>query len=263
MPSDEVVFARPVFLDGVELVSVNYYARDFPVHTHDCFVVGTVVAGAERLDARGESHVVSTGHVLQLHPHEPHANQSLGSAPLQYRVFYLPEATIMPLLGEGECLSFDSPTVADTCLGAKLATLHRYLSDASTRRLEQESALAAVAAALASPVRRDRGRVSDNAAVKRTRDFIEEHCAQDFGLATLSKIAGLSIFRFAHLFKASTGMSPIAYRNQCRIDAARRLLLTTQPIADIAAELGFADQSHLTRHFQRIVGISPNRYRQQ
>lgn len=260
---DEVAFARPVYLDGVELVSVTYHARDFPMHTHDCFVVGTVMGGAERLDARGASHVIATGHVLHLHPYEPHANQSLGSAPLRYRVFYLSEAAIMPLLGEGECLSFDSPTVADTRLGGRLATLHRYLSDASTRRLEQESALAAVATALASPMRSERYRVSDNAAVKRTRDFIEDHLAQDFGLATLAEIAGLSVFRFAHVFKENTGLSPIAFRNQCRVDAARRLLLTPQPIADIAAELGFADQSHLTRHFQRIVGISPNRYRQQ
>ncbi|WP_414882953.1 helix-turn-helix domain-containing protein [Sphingomonas sp. Leaf208] len=42
--------------------------------------------------------------------------------------------------------------------------------------------------------------------------------------------------------------------------AARRLLLAGQPIAEVALDVGYADQSHLTRQFQRIVGVSPARY---
>lgn len=104
---------------------------------------------------------------------------------------------------------------------------------------------------------------SERAVVARVQDWIEAHLADNFGLAELATVAGLSVFRLAHLFKQGTGVSPIAWRNQRRIAAARRLLLAGQPIADIALQLGFADQSHLTRQFQRIVGVSPQRYRQQ
>jgi AraC-like DNA-binding protein len=234
------------------------------VHTHDCFVVGTVVAGAEILEVRGKPHIVAVGDILQLHPHEPHANRSVGNDALCYRVFYLPEASIVAYLDEGDHLSFAGPVAADSQLGGRIAQLHRNLTDHATGRLEQESTLSALIAALAGPSRQVARRTGgDGRAIRHVRGFIEAHFAEDFGLARLAEVAGLSVFRVAHLFKAGTGLSPIAYRNQCRVYAARRLLLTDQPIADIAAELGFADQSHLTRQFQRIMGISPNRYRQQ
>ena len=99
--------------------------------------------------------------------------------------------------------------------------------------------------------------------IRRACAWIEEHFAESFGLTELASVAGLSAFRLAHLFKESIGLSPIAYRNQRRIAEARRLLRDGKPIAQIALQLGFADQSHLTRQFQRIVGLSPERYRQQ
>eukprot|EP01035_Chromulina_nebulosa_P040655 gene40656-54975_t len=81
--------------------------------------------------------------------------------------------------------------------------------------------------------------------------------------AALAAVAGLSVFHLAHSFRAATGFSPLAYRNQRRVIAARQMLRDGGEIADVAAAVGYADQSHLTRHFQRIVGASPGRYAQQ
>jgi len=261
---DRAVFVRPRFLNGIELVSVSYRHRTFPVHTHDCYVVGTIIAGAEALCVKGRTHVAKTGDTLQLYPDEPHANHTVGDTALQYRVFYLPVASIEAYIGEGQSLSFSTPVVSDRSLAQTLVELHVRLSQGPARRLEQESALFSLVGALAARSRSDSAEARhDNFAVRRVRAWIDEHFAEDVGLAELSAIAELSVFRFAHLFKASTGLSPMAYRNQRRVYEARRLLLTDQPIADIASQLGFADQSHLTRQFQRIMGISPNRYRQQ
>lgn len=76
-------------------------------------------------------------------------------------------------------------------------------------------------------------------------------------------IADLSVFHLAHSFRKAVGFSPLAYRNQRRVIEARRLLRDGGQIADVAAAVGYADQSHLTRQFQRIVGVSPGRYAQQ
>lgn len=263
---DHAAFVRPRFLDGVELVTVSYRDRAFPVHTHDGYVVGTVTEGAEALNVRGRTHTVSPGQVLLLHPHEPHSNRSLGREALRYRVFYLPVAAIAAYVGEsGEApLTFASPVLSDPVLAGAIAGLHARLSRVPDDRLAQQSALAALVDALV-------GRTEVEAAppprggdaAGEVRDWIDDHFAEDFGLSDLAARAGLSVFRFAHVFKACTGLSPMAYRNQCRVNAARRLLLAGQPIADVALQVGFADQSHLTRRFQRIVGVSPQRYRQQ
>lgn len=263
---DHAAFVRPRFLDDVELVTVSYRDRAFPVHTHDGYVVGTVTAGAEALNVGGGTHTVSPGQVLLLHPHEPHSNRSLGCEALRYRVFYLPVAAIAAYVGEcGDApLTFASPVLSDPVLADTIAGLHARLSRAPDDRLAQQSALAALVDALI-------GRTGPEAAppppggdaAREVRDWIDEHFAEDFGLADLAARAGLSVFRFAHVFKASTGLSPMAYRNQCRVNAARRRLLAGEPIAQVALDVGFADQSHLTRWFQRVVGVSPQRYRQQ
>ncbi|MGV2495492.1 AraC family transcriptional regulator [Pelagerythrobacter aerophilus] len=263
---DSVAFARPRFLDGVELVTVSYRDRAFPVHTHEGYVVGTVIEGAEELSVRGRTYTVSRGDALLLHPHEPHANRSLGREALRYRVFYLPAHAIAAYAGErGDAPpTFSAPVVSDPALAGTIAGLHARLSKGPDDRLAQQSALAALIDALLGRTESRAARPqSGGDAARAVRDWIDDHFAEDFGLSDLAARADLSVFRFAHVFKACTGLSPMAYRNQCRVNAARRRLLGGEPIAQVALDVGFADQSHLTRWFQRIVGVSPQRYRQQ
>ena len=262
--SDRADFSRPHFLPGVDLVSVSYRDRAFPVHAQDGYVVGTVIGGAEQLEVAGTTHLVDTGDVLRLHPGEPHANRSVGSDVLRSLVLYLSPESITPYLG-GATLAFAGAVSGDRRLAATVASVHTTLSAAPAEKLAQESAMMSLVRALADNDAHERPSLAggERVVVARVQAWIEAHLAENFGLAELAAVAELSVFRLAHLFKQNTGLSPIAYRNQRRIAAARRLLLAGQPIADIALQLGFADQSHLTRQFQRIVGVSPQRYRQQ
>ena len=128
-------------------------------------------------------------------------------------------------------------------------------------QLEQESALAMLAHALASGTTRECvSGAASHISVEKTRRYIDAHFAESFGLQDLSNLTGISMFHLNRIFKKALGLSPLAYRNQRRIVEARRLLLDGHPIAEIAVGTGYADQSHLTRHFQRIVGVSPHRY---
>jgi len=74
----------------------------------------------------------------------------------------------------------------------------------------------------------------------------------------------LSPFHLARLFKQVLGVSPHQYLIQVRVNSARSLLSAgsgERSLAEIAAAVGFADQSHLTRHFKRITGITPRQFR--
>lgn len=89
-------------------------------------------------------------------------------------------------------------------------------------------------------------------------DYLHAHLAQDVPLATLAATTGLSPSYFLRQFKASTGLAPHQYLIQQRVERARLLLLGGQhSIAAIAQAVGFADQSHLHRHFKRAFGVSP------
>ncbi len=89
-------------------------------------------------------------------------------------------------------------------------------------------------------------------------EYIQAHLADDLTLAKLAKEAHLSPYHFMRLFQHSTGESLHQYVIRQRVEAAKRLLLHEPlTLADIASQVGFADQSHLGRHFKRLVGVTP------
>ncbi|MFF0729541.1 helix-turn-helix domain-containing protein [Streptomyces sp. NPDC004134] len=132
-------------------------------------------------------------------------------------------------------------------------------------------AQALVQAAAAVVVRRaseGRGTAARDGAMPSRRlaqvmDYIHANLAERMALAELAAVAGVSTSHFTRLFRASTGQSPHQFVLQQRLERARRALLhTRRPIADIATEAGFADQSHLTRMMRRHGGITPQMLRE-
>ena len=85
---------------------------------------------------------------------------------------------------------------------------------------------------------------------------------RNVGLDELAAAAGIGKFRLIRLFRERTGLPPHALQIAHRIRTARRLLEAGEPIADTAFATGFADQSHMHRHFQRSLGLTPARYQQ-
>jgi AraC family transcriptional regulator len=93
--------------------------------------------------------------------------------------------------------------------------------------------------------------------------MMEDRLDENVSLAELAGELRLSPFHFARLFKEATGFPPHEYQLQLRVRRAQKLLLQTprRTVAEIACELGFADESHLRRHFKRIVGMTPGQFR--
>lgn len=88
-------------------------------------------------------------------------------------------------------------------------------------------------------------------------DYINAYLDQPLGLAELAQVIGMSPGYFSRLFKQSTGYAPHQYLIQCRVQRAKQLLSKGVAIADVAYEVGFANQGHLNYHFKRLVGITP------
>jgi AraC family transcriptional regulator len=95
-------------------------------------------------------------------------------------------------------------------------------------------------------------------ALRRVIEYIDAHLGQGLSLAELAGVAGLSPFHFARVFKRTTGLAPHQFVVRCRVERARDLLVRGQAtVADVAAHVGFADQSHLSAHFKRVFGMTP------
>jgi AraC family transcriptional regulator len=97
---------------------------------------------------------------------------------------------------------------------------------------------------------------------RRVVEFIEEHLADDFPLATLANLAQLSTYHFARAFKRSFGIPPHRYHTNRRIERARALLADPRmPVADVALEVGFSGASAFAAMFHRATGQTPTDYR--
>jgi AraC family transcriptional regulator len=98
-------------------------------------------------------------------------------------------------------------------------------------------------------------------ALRRVRAYIDAHIGERISLGELARQAGCSRFHFARQFRLSTGESPMGYLRRVRIERSKSILQSSDTtIAQVAASLGFSDQSHFTRIFGRVVGVSPGSF---
>ncbi len=135
-------------------------------------------------------------------------------------------------------------------------------------RLFGDSLLCALAVRLqrsygvTSPRDVKRGNGLPSARLSRVIEYIEANLDREIALTALAQTAGMSAHYFSELFKQSVHVSPHQFVLRRRIDRARRLLNNARvSIFEAAIRSGFSDQSHFTKMFRRIVGVTPTAYR--
>jgi AraC family transcriptional regulator len=101
------------------------------------------------------------------------------------------------------------------------------------------------------------------AALRRVTEYVIEHLSDELRLGELAAVANLSQYHFARLFRRSTGYSVHNYVVEQRLQHASRLLNRGMTLAEVAAQTGFADQSHLARRYRAYFGVSPRAHAQQ
>mgnify|MGYP001815730419 FL=1 len=101
--------------------------------------------------------------------------------------------------------------------------------------------------------------------ISRCTELLNSRLDENMSLAELAREFDLSPFHFARMFKRATGFPPHEFQIQLRVRRGQELLRQRcgMSIAEVASELGFADESHFRRHFKRIIGLTPGRYRSQ
>jgi len=98
--------------------------------------------------------------------------------------------------------------------------------------------------------------------LRRAMDFIHSRIDQPIVLEQIAAAVALSPFHFHREFKRSTGMTPHRYIVQVRMERAKALLSgSDMPLAEVAAQVGFADQSHFSSTFRRTTSMTPRSYR--
>ncbi|MBD0268601.1 MAG: helix-turn-helix transcriptional regulator, partial [Cyanobacteria bacterium Co-bin8] len=103
---------------------------------------------------------------------------------------------------------------------------------------------------------------SERGAIAKTRTYLEAHYTENLSIEALAQQAGLSPYYLIRSFHQQVGLPPHSYQRHWQLLQAKRDLQTPKPISEVALDHGFYDQSHLSRHFKRVFGVTPGQYRQ-
>jgi AraC-like DNA-binding protein len=101
----------------------------------------------------------------------------------------------------------------------------------------------------------------DSVLARRLRELLDERVVEGIGLAEAGGTLSAHPAHLVRVFSGAYGIAPHQYLMSRRVGRARRLLLEGRSPGEVAVATGFYDQAHLTRHFRRLVGVTPGRYR--
>lgn len=266
---EQAKFWRDPAVHGLELLRARYVKHTFVPHMHEGYALGIIEQGAEKFWYRHANHIAPQGSIFLVNPGEIHTGSAAEEEGWKYRVLY-PDVSILQeaahqIVGKPHDVPFFAePVVYNPELARQIAELHQSFEE-SVSTLERESRLLWTFAQLivryADDHPRQKALPNDQGRIQQIRAYLEEHYAENISLKELAQQFYVSPFYLLHSFRKHMGLPPHAYQAQVRVQRARDLLRLGVPIADTAQRVGFADQSHLTRHFKRIVGIPPGRYK--
>jgi AraC-like DNA-binding protein len=236
-------------------------------HSHPGYSIGIIEAGVGGNCYRGSTYLAPPGSIVFMNPEEVHTGYSVDDLPLTYRMLYPSVELIQQVAGEMQAYElpyFKEAVVQDEILVRNICHLHVAFEQLQAR-LEQQSLLVEVLSAILvryadmkiRPVQLGK----EQRLVSLIKEYLHDNFSSNISLGQLVELTNLNRCHLIRVFCKAVGMPPYTYLNQIRVEKAKQLLAQGNSVADVAITIGMSDQSHLTRHFKRIVGTTPGRYR--
>jgi len=248
----------------LERVEAFFAGHAFEPHRHDTYTIGVTLRGVQSFRYRGATAHSLPGQVFVLHPDEIHDGHAGTSTGFRYKALYIEPRAIHAALDEARCpLPFVRDAVsADRRLAAAIVPALDGL-DGPLEEVQRDQIILDLAEALtvADPsCARRKLSARHWRAVGKARDFLEANLQSVVTSAALEAVAELSRYALARHFRACLGTSPYRYLILRRLDRVRFQIQQGASLVDAALSCGFADQSHMARHFKQVYGLSPGRW---
>ncbi len=253
-------------LDGA-FATIAETTHAFARHSHDQFGIGVMLRGGQR-SASGRGPVEArASDVITVNPGEVHDGSPLDERGRGWRMLYFAPQVLRDAAREyadapDSIVELTQPVAHDPLLKHRFEQLFALAVDDASHadRLACEEAFVVFMAHVSEHHLSLRRARAMPASIARTKARIDDDPAAPLSLAELAAEAGLSRFQLLRSFARETGLPPHAYRMQRRVTLARHLIAQGSALADVAASVGFADQSHMTRAFVQSFGLTPSRY---
>ena len=253
---------------GIELLRAKYTTQNFSRHIHDGYAFGVIEQGALAFSYRGEHLVAPAGAINLVIPGEAHDGQAATPDGWSYRMFYLApdllEQVAAELFGQTRRPFFSAGVIHDANLASQISIVHRGLESKAVMKLEQESSVLNLLATFITRYSERRTELESDKqealAVKLVQEYIEAHYNANISLQDLVQVCHLSSFYLIRVFRQHFGVPPHVFQKQVRIRRAKEYLAQGCLPVTVAHETGFVDQSHFSRQFKQITGLTPGQY---
>lgn len=265
---DNIKCRRLQQFSSLDVMEASYHKQNFSRHAHDCYAFGIVTQGRLDFSYQHRDWQASAGDINLVVPGEVHDGHAGTKDGWSYKMLYMPVELVgevtSSLTGKDFLPYFLPGVIAHSPLATGLQQLHRILADEAETSLRQESAIWNWLASFIETYSERRiilpkGRQEDNA-VKSAIEYLRENYEANITLKKLASVAGLSPYYLLHVFSAAVGMPPHLYQQMLRVQKAKQLLATGLSPVMIASDIGFVDQSHFSRQFKKITGLTPSGY---
>lgn len=250
-----------------ELLSARYSNQSFGRHSHDRYAIGVISSGVERLFYRGSYYLGSAGSVVTISPGEIHDGLPGHDQGWMYRMLYIDPRWVDRVVFQGR-FSGDHIHLFQTALSqapdfARIFLHQHQIIEKSNSSLERETILLDLVTQLfernGAPI--TQVSAAEQHAVRMIKKKLEDEFDKHIPLEELAQLVNLDPLYLIRVFKKSTGISPHSYQIQKRIAQVQTLLRTGASLAEASFACGFFDQSHMSRAFKKVVGITPGSFR--
>lgn len=256
-------------LGGLKVLQASYHRQQFSRHVHEGYCIGVIESGAQKFYRDGAYHRAPANSMIFVNADQVHDGQTATPEGWSYQAIYPTPELIMPACEEFALPMglpyFPEPVIEDPYGATQLRRLiHLAAHDSS--RLEKDTHFMSLMVYLAGRHGRNYQQLptlgKESRSIQQIRDYLDEHLDHNIALNTLAELVGLTPHYLTRLFHKNVGLPPHAYHLQGRLLKAQQLLCSGESCTDAALSTGFTDQSHLSRHFKRCMGITPGQYQQ-
>ncbi len=260
---------RTIFLDAdlnIEAYRFKGIMQKFPAHFHEYYVIGFIEEGQRRLVCKGEEYIINPGDLLLFNPHDTHSCEQIDGKTLDYRCINVTTEVMKKMVSEmngNGCLpSFNQSVVRNSELVANLRELHIIISQDESELKKEELFIYLLEELIQShsdfEILPTASETADE--IKTICHYLEDNYTKTITLNELSALTGWSKYHLLRTFTKKMGISPNSYLETIRINHAKKLLEQGIKPVEVTFLTGFSDQSHLTKFFKRLVGLTPKQY---
>lgn len=255
---------------SAKLLSISHSKdeKDWPsvLHTHSFTELFYVVGGKGCIRFLNDTYPVTSGDFVIIPPYVEHTEHSDAGSPLEYYVLAIDgigfqeegESTCTEMLCNFSSNPFITPMFEQIQYEVRN---QKYGSDAICQKLLEILIIKIIRSKNLVPVSTSSVKMTKECA--QIKDYLDANYGEHITLDTLTRLTHMNKYYMAHSFTKYTGLSPIQYLNERRLETACRLLRETDySVSDISSTVGFSSQSYFTQIFRKRYGTTPIKYRQ-